>query len=137
MQRRPACGSRHLQTASHCRVLSRWVADPTHRPTGHQPRHGYLRALLTGLGYDKVTTLLNNGNAVFRVTQGTPQQHAAAISVAIAGQLGLQMPVIVQDNPFDTSTLDPLGDVRFVPLEEGLRRTVAYYAETLMAVIER
>lgn len=87
--------------------MSRWVADPTHRPTGHQPRHGYLRALLTGLGSDKVTTLLNNGNAVFRVTQGTPQQHAAAISVAITGQLGLQMPVIVQDNPFDTSTLDP------------------------------
>ena len=76
-----------------------------------------LRALLTGLGYDGVTTLLNSGNAVFRAAQGTPQQHAAAISAAIAGQLGLQVPVIVKtaeelsaivhDNPFDAATLDP------------------------------
>lgn len=76
-----------------------------------------LRALLTELGYDGVTTLLNSGNAVFRAAQGTPQQHAAAISAAIAGQLGLQVPVIVktaeelsaivQGNPFDAATLDP------------------------------
>ena len=76
-----------------------------------------LRTLLTGLGYGGVATLLNSGNAVFSAAQGTPQQHAAAISAAIAGQLGLQVPVIVktaaelsaivQDNPFDAATLDP------------------------------
>jgi len=76
-----------------------------------------LRALLTGLGHSGVATLLNSGNAVFSAAQGTPHQHAAAISAAIADRFGLQVPVVVKtaaeltaivnDNPFDVASLDP------------------------------
>jgi uncharacterized protein (DUF1697 family) len=54
-----------------------------------------LRALLHGLGYTHVTTLLNSGNAVFRVVKGTPAHHAAEIRKAIATQLQLDVPVLV------------------------------------------
>ena len=33
---------------------------------------GELRALLSGMGYTGVATLLNSGNAVFRARGGTP-----------------------------------------------------------------
>jgi uncharacterized protein (DUF1697 family) len=69
-----------------------------------------LRALLEGLGYTDVVTLLNSGNAVFRATKGTPAQHALEIRKAIAAQLQLDVPVLVAtdqaldavaaDNPF-------------------------------------
>jgi uncharacterized protein (DUF1697 family) len=55
-----------------------------------------LRALLEGLGYTDVTTLLNSGNAVFRAAKGTPAKHAADIAAAITSQLQLNVPVIVK-----------------------------------------
>ena len=51
-----------------------------------------LRALLSGLGYTRVATLLNSGNAVFDAPAGRPAQHAAAI----AGRLQIEVPVIVK-----------------------------------------
>jgi len=54
------------------------------------------RALLAGLGYTSVVTLLNSGNAVFRAAGGTPAQHAAAIAAALAAQLNVEVPVIVK-----------------------------------------
>jgi uncharacterized protein (DUF1697 family) len=55
-----------------------------------------LRALLSGLGYTGVATLLNSGNAVFRAPGGTPAKHSAAIAAAISKQLKLEVPVIVK-----------------------------------------
>jgi uncharacterized protein (DUF1697 family) len=53
------------------------------------------RALLSGLGYTGVATLLNSGNAVFRAPGGTPTTHAADISAALATRLKVEVPVIV------------------------------------------
>jgi uncharacterized protein (DUF1697 family) len=50
-----------------------------------------LRALLQGLGYTDVATLLYCGNAVFRATKGTLAQHALVIRKAIAAQLQLDV----------------------------------------------
>lgn len=55
-----------------------------------------LRALLSGLGYTGVATLLNSGNAVFRASRGTPARHAKDISAAISARLGLDVHVIVK-----------------------------------------
>lgn len=76
-----------------------------------------LRALLAGLGYTDVATLLNSGNVVFKAGKGTPKKLAAHISAAIASQLGIEVPVIVvsakdfaliaKDNPFAASATDP------------------------------
>ena len=55
-----------------------------------------LRALLTGLGYTDVVTLLNSGNAVFRATKGTQARHAADIAAAVSEQLKVDVPVIVK-----------------------------------------
>ena len=55
-----------------------------------------LRALLAGLGYTDVTTLLNSGNAVFRAGKGSSARHAADIAAAIAAQLAVDVPVIVK-----------------------------------------
>lgn len=54
------------------------------------------RALLSGLGYTDVSTLLNSGNAVFRANAGTPIQHATAIATALAAGLKIEVPVIVK-----------------------------------------
>ncbi len=55
-----------------------------------------LRALLSGLGYTGVATLLNSGNAVFKAPKGAPAKHSADIAAAISGQLKVEVPVIVK-----------------------------------------
>lgn len=75
-----------------------------------------LRALLAGLGYTGVATLLNSGNAVFRADKGAPAEHAAKIAAAVATRLGVEAPVIVKSaaeltsivtgNPLAFSTAD-------------------------------
>ena len=55
-----------------------------------------LRALLCGLGYKRVATLLNSGNAVFRAQRGTAAKHSANIAAAISTQLNVEVPVIVK-----------------------------------------
>ncbi len=55
-----------------------------------------LRALLSGLGYTGVATLLNSGNAVFHAPRGTPAKHSANIAAAISTQLKVEVPVIVK-----------------------------------------
>ncbi len=54
------------------------------------------RALLCGMGYKGVATLLNSGNAVFCAPRGTPAKHSADIAAAILAQLKLHVPVIVK-----------------------------------------
>jgi len=55
-----------------------------------------LRALLSGLGYTGVATLLNSGNVVFRAERGAPTKHAADIAAAISTELDVAVPVIVK-----------------------------------------
>jgi uncharacterized protein (DUF1697 family) len=55
-----------------------------------------LRALLSGLGYTGVATLLNSGNAVFRAAEGSSAKHSANIAAAISDQLKVDVPVIVK-----------------------------------------
>jgi uncharacterized protein (DUF1697 family) len=55
-----------------------------------------LRALLSGLGYTGVATLLNSGNAVFGAPKGTPAKHAKNIAAAISTQLKVEVSVIVK-----------------------------------------
>ncbi len=55
-----------------------------------------LHALLEGLGYTDVRTLLNSGNAVFRAAKGVSAKHAADIAAAITDQMQLKVPVIVK-----------------------------------------
>jgi uncharacterized protein (DUF1697 family) len=54
------------------------------------------RALLAGLGYTGVATLLNSGNAVFHSAHGTSARHAVDIAAAISHRLKLEVPVIVK-----------------------------------------
>jgi uncharacterized protein (DUF1697 family) len=54
-----------------------------------------LRALLAGLGFTDVSTLLNSGNAVFQATGGASAKHARDITAAIAAHLKLEVPVVV------------------------------------------
>jgi len=55
-----------------------------------------LRTLLSRLGYARVATLLNSGNAVFHAPRGTPAKHSADIAAAIFAQLKVTVPVIVK-----------------------------------------
>ena len=55
-----------------------------------------LRALLSGLGYTGVATLLNSGNAVFHAPGGRPAKHSADIAAAISRRLKMEVQVIVK-----------------------------------------
>ena len=55
-----------------------------------------LRALLSGLGYDAVATLLQSGNAVFTAPE-RPEEHVAADIVRrIAAEFGMRVTVVVR-----------------------------------------
>jgi len=55
-----------------------------------------LRALLVKLGYSRVATLLNSGNAVFSGDAQPAARHAARIRAAVAQKLGVDAVVIVK-----------------------------------------
>lgn len=75
-----------------------------------------LRALLSELGFEHVTTLLNSGNAVFMARRATPDSLARRIADALRARLSVDVAVIVksasefdaivQANPFEASTFD-------------------------------
>jgi uncharacterized protein (DUF1697 family) len=82
------------------------------------------RALLAGLGYTRVATLLNSGNAVFHAAggAGAAPRHARAIAAALATHLGAQVPVIVKTGgelaaivAGNTLAADAARDPRFDP----------------------
>ena len=54
-----------------------------------------LRALVEGLGFTDVRTLLNSGNVVFTATGSTAKSAAARIEKAIAAELGIEARVTV------------------------------------------
>jgi uncharacterized protein (DUF1697 family) len=55
-----------------------------------------LRTLLSRLGYTRVATLLNSGNALFHARRGTPAKHSADIAAAIFTRFKVAVPVIVK-----------------------------------------
>lgn len=55
-----------------------------------------LRDLLEGLGYERVATLLNSGNAVFIAERGTPARMAEDIAKALSTNMKLEVPVVVK-----------------------------------------
>ncbi len=56
-----------------------------------------LKAVLSGLGYQDVRTLLQSGNAVFTATEG-PDELEAAIEAVLAAELGLRTRCLVRSN---------------------------------------
>lgn len=54
------------------------------------------RALLEGLGFTEVKTLLNSGNAVFHSAGRSAAAHSRRISTALVERLGVEVPVIVK-----------------------------------------
>lgn len=54
-----------------------------------------LRALLEGLGYADVRTLLNSGNAIFRAPPAQAAQAAPAIEAALQRHCGFAVPTVV------------------------------------------
>ena len=98
-----------------------------------------LRGLLTGLGHDDVSTLLQSGNAVFTAPRSDPGALAAEIEKALATELGLvskvllrnhsEIEAVVDGNPFPTAEeepakhlvqflFDPLGPAERALIEE-------------------
>ena len=55
-----------------------------------------LRALMAGLGYTGVRTLLNSGNAVFDATGGTAAAHAKRLRAAILENTSVDCEVVVK-----------------------------------------
>ena len=55
-----------------------------------------LQALLGDLGYDRVSTILNSGNAVFHAAKGPPATHAAKIAAGLSARFGFDVPVVVK-----------------------------------------
>jgi uncharacterized protein (DUF1697 family) len=72
-----------------------------------------LRALVEGLGYTDVKTLLNSGNVVFSVPKGSRAAPGPNIQQALADQLGLSSRVTVLDRAGLATVLaeNPLGAV--------------------------
>jgi uncharacterized protein (DUF1697 family) len=76
-----------------------------------------LRALLSGLGYGDVATLLNSGNAVFTAGRAPSARYAVEIAAALSARLHLDVRVIVKsaaefaavtkENPFAATAEDP------------------------------
>jgi uncharacterized protein (DUF1697 family) len=76
-----------------------------------------LRALVEGLGYGDVRTLLNSGNVVFTVSGKVKSDAASRIETAIATQLGIssrvtvltaaELDAVVEENPLLDIADDP------------------------------
>lgn len=75
-----------------------------------------LRALLTGLGYGDVATLLQSGNAVLSSTS-KPEKLAREIEKAIADEFGMQVSCLIRTGPDLRRVLahNPLGEVATNP----------------------
>jgi uncharacterized protein (DUF1697 family) len=65
-----------------------------------------LRALLTGLGFTDVATLLQSGNAVFRAPETPPDELAARIERAIAVEFMMSVRCMVRTGPELQAVID-------------------------------
>lgn len=64
------------------------------------------KAMLEGMGYTQVTTLLNSGNAVFTARAGTALSHARRIARTLDEELSVQVPVVVKTAKDMTAIVD-------------------------------
>jgi uncharacterized protein (DUF1697 family) len=85
------------------------------------------KALLEGLGYTGVSTVLNSGNAVFTSAARSQDKHAQAIAAALQQELAVFTPVIVKSAAqlsavIDASPITP-------PQAQHSRYLVAFAAE--------
>lgn len=55
-----------------------------------------LRTLLEGLGYERVATVLNSGNAAFRAHGKDPSALASDLTAALRQHFGFEIPVVVK-----------------------------------------
>jgi uncharacterized protein (DUF1697 family) len=55
-----------------------------------------LRAMLEGLGYTSVSTILNSGNAVFTSPGRSARKHAVSIAAALQERVGVTTSVVVE-----------------------------------------
>jgi len=114
-----------------------------------------LRALVEGLGYGEVRTLLNSGNVVFTASAATAGNAAARIEASLAKKLGVsarvttltaaelagivgenpmleiahdpaRLLVAVLNDPTDRAKLEPLLEQDWAPDALALGRRVAY-----------
>ena len=85
-----------------------------------------LRALLSGLGYTSVTTLLNSGNAIFYAATGTSAKHATDIAAAIAHQLKVEVPVIVK----------PATELAAIISENPIQAEASEHSRLLVAFVQ-
>lgn len=90
------------------------------------------RGLLGSLGYERVRTLLNSGNAVFGAPGRSPNVHAKRIHHELVERLGVDVPTLVKQagaislacvqNPFASLATDPSRLlVAFTPDAKSLR----------------
>jgi uncharacterized protein (DUF1697 family) len=84
------------------------------------------RALLSGLGYTGVATLLNSGNAVFRAAKGTSAKHAAHIAAAITATFDIEVPVIVRT----------AGELAAIVSESPIKAAQSEHSCLLMAFVQ-
>jgi uncharacterized protein (DUF1697 family) len=57
---------------------------------------GDFKAMLQGLGYEDVATLLNSGNAAFTSSGRSAEKHAQSIASALAVSMGVSASVVVK-----------------------------------------
>ena len=99
-----------------------------------------LRLLLSGLGLDEVSTLLQSGNAVFTAPESDAVALAAQIEAALLADLGLssrvvlwthqQLAAVVAANPFPTAEDEPskhLVQFLFKPLAAAEKERIAAF----------
>jgi uncharacterized protein (DUF1697 family) len=86
-----------------------------------------LRELLSGLGYDAVTTYLQSGNAVFSTAGSSPGTLAAAIEERLAEKFGAPVRVIIRTGAELT------GVVGASPLPDGPENPSRFFVAFLAA----
>jgi uncharacterized protein (DUF1697 family) len=91
------------------------------------------KAMLEGLGYTAVSTLLNSGNAVFTSAARSQRKHAAAIAAALQETMAVATPVIVK-SAADWSVI--LGASPFNPPEADHSKYLVAFADEEEALLE-
>lgn len=101
------------------------------------------KALLQGLGYTEVVTVLNSGNAVFSAPGRSADRHAQAIAAALAASMGVAVAVVVlsatdfagvvADNPL---SVDESAHARFLVAFAQAPSTLGGLVDALQNLIE-
>jgi uncharacterized protein (DUF1697 family) len=91
-----------------------------------------LRALVEGLGYGEVRTLLNSGNVVFSAPASARKSSAGRIEKAITARLGIsarvtvltaaELDAVVHQNPLGEVTTDPSRLLVTILIDRDLRK---------------